>query len=161
MTCHQGREAKATIDAALATGAPRFRNVHYLPAGAILYGADAKVGYEYTGKTYASRWAHSGGSDCTSCHNPKNTKHTFAVAVNLAACNNCHSGAATVADIRLLRRADYDGDGKCLDRAKCATNEPLAEEIHGLADALLAQMQGTGAICYSGSAYPYWFKDLN
>ena len=161
MTCHSGREAKSTIDATIAGGRFSFRNVHYLPAGAVLYGNDAKVGYQYDGKTYAGRFTHSGGTDCVSCHNAKNTEHSFAVEDNLAQCKLCHAGATEVQDIRLFSRADYDGDGKCQDREKCATSETLPDELHGLADALMAQLQSVAAICYSSASYPYWFKDLN
>jgi len=60
ITCHQGREAKATIDAAIAvwlaagkpaypaTGNLGFKNVHYLAAAADVFGTEAQVAYEYT-----------------------------------------------------------------------------------------------------------------
>jgi hypothetical protein len=44
-TCHRGREAKATVDAAIAAGKPAFKNVHYLPAGAVKLGSAVHVGY--------------------------------------------------------------------------------------------------------------------
>ena len=51
LTCHQGRVSKADIDGAIggARGGTSlsFMNVHYLAAGATLFGTEAKVGYEY------------------------------------------------------------------------------------------------------------------
>jgi hypothetical protein len=62
MTCHQGRESTLTINAAnpsaVSTFTLSFRNVHYLSAGATLYGNRAAVAYQYTGKSYAPPWNH-------------------------------------------------------------------------------------------------------
>jgi hypothetical protein len=153
MTCHMGRESKATVDANIAGGSISFRNVHYFAAGATLLGSDAQVGYEYAGQTYAAKFTHTGGNDCNACHNGDATKHTFMASDNLARCQLCHGGAASTHDIRLTHVADYDGDG--------STTEPLAGELAGLQAAVLASMQASAAICYSGSAYPYFFKDTN
>jgi len=53
MTCHQGRESTASVNKAIAglaadTPDPKlnFLHVHYFPAGATIYGTEAKVGYE-------------------------------------------------------------------------------------------------------------------
>ncbi|HWU27016.1 MAG TPA: hypothetical protein VN154_11505, partial [Rhizomicrobium sp.] len=58
MSCHQGRESTASVNKAIAglpldTPDPKlnFLHVHYFPAGATLYGTEAKVAYEYAGKT--------------------------------------------------------------------------------------------------------------
>ena len=59
-TCHRGRESKATVDAAIAAGKPAFKNVHYLPAGAVKLGSAVHVGYEYDGKTYVGPLTHVG-----------------------------------------------------------------------------------------------------
>jgi len=56
MTCHQGRESKATVDARL-VGKPldtidatiTHSNVHYAATGGIVYGDAAQVAYQYTG----------------------------------------------------------------------------------------------------------------
>src|SRR5262249_42499405 len=65
MTCHQGRESTASLNKAIEgfgadTPDPKlkFVHVHYFPAGATLYGGEAKVGYEYPGKSYAKRFEH-------------------------------------------------------------------------------------------------------
>jgi predicted CXXCH cytochrome family protein len=153
-TCHSGREAKATIDAALAAGAPRFINVHYLPAASIKLGGQVHLGYEYTGQSYAGPLTHTGGTQCTSCHDPVASQHTFRVADSWASrCTICHADAnGDPTRIRLRHPADYDGDGN--------TSEPLADEIAGMAGKLLAAMQvKAGGLCYGPGAYPYFFKD--
>ena len=156
-TCHSGRESKASVDAAIASGKPAFKNVHYLPAGAVLNGSDAGVGYQYDGKTYRAKQTHVGGVSCVGCHAPETTEHSFDVHDNAAACQACH-GAIALTDIRLTSNADYDGDG--------SNTEPLEGELAGLEDALYAAIQATAAatgkyIVYSGSSYPYFFADTN
>jgi hypothetical protein len=57
MMCHQGRESTTSVEAKIKTAAPgtvddsmtgvSFMNVHYLAAGATLYGHEAQGGYEY------------------------------------------------------------------------------------------------------------------
>ena len=154
-TCHSGREGKATVDANIATGKYAFKNIHYAAAASIKNGADAQVGYEYPGKTYAKAWKHNAGDDCTYCHDPKLSKHTFQVSDSLSKCTACHSGVTKPSDIRMpSHNKDYDGDGN--------STEPLSEEIHTLSDALLAQILVEAAkgtkICYLGN-YPYWAVD--
>jgi len=161
MTCHQGRESKATIDAAIAGGTLGFRNVHYLPAGAVFYGADAHVGYEYDGHTYAARFNHAGpaSQQCSFCHDVSSVTHGFGPIVD-ASCTGCHA-EATAGDarsIRFNRALDYDGDG--------SNTEPLADEIAGLAGALMAAMQthagmGGNPLVYEGHTYPYFFIDTD
>jgi predicted CXXCH cytochrome family protein len=157
-SCHRGRESKATVDALLATGKSRFVNVHYLPAGAVKLGSAVHVGYEYTGQTYAGPLDHTGGNQCTSCHDPEGSHHTFAIRdAWQSRCKNCHADAnGEPTAIRLAHSADYDGDGN--------TGEPLAAEIDGLAAKLLAAMQaaaGASGLCYAPGSYPYFFKDPN
>jgi len=157
-TCHRGREAKSTVDAQLATGKPQFKNVHYLPAGATKLGSAVHVGYEYDGKTYAGPMTHMGGEQCTSCHDPSASHHTFRIADAWdATCHACHADAGGDATkIRLVHLADYDGDG--------SVTEPLAAEIDGLAAKLLTAMQSLAAspgLCYQPGAYPYFFKDTD
>jgi predicted CXXCH cytochrome family protein len=151
----RGREAKATIDAALKT-APRFLNVHYLPAGSTKLGVQAHLGYEYDGATYAGPLAHTGGTQCTSCHDPVATKHTFLIEDAFEArCKTCHADAnGNPKAIRNKHKLDYDGDGN--------VTEPLADEIAGMGTKLLAAMQakaGPTGLCYGPGAYPYFFKD--
>ena len=143
MTCHSGRKGKGDLDDATdgvdettVSAALRFQNVHYLSAGASLYGGDAHVGYEYEGKTYAGKFGHYGGvsAQCISCHDLAGEQHSFHVEFG-SSCTGCHSeGTAGDPDtIRKSRTTDYDGDGD--------NTEPLGDEIHALADALWAQIQ--------------------
>jgi hypothetical protein len=156
-TCHGGRNSKKEIDAAIASNQLRFINVHYLPGAATRQGSAAKVGYEYPGATYAGPLTHMGGVQCTSCHDPVSTGHTFQISDAWEArCKNCHADAnGDPNKIRLVHLMDYDGDG--------STSESLAAEIGGLGDRVLAAMQAataaSGGICYSDSANPYFFKD--
>lgn len=157
-TCHSGREAKATIDAKIAANSLGFRNVHYLPAAAIKNGSDAQVGYEYTGKTYAKAFKHNAGDDCTYCHDPKLSKHTFRVADSFSKCTTCHGSATKPEDIRMsLHSQDYDNDG--------SSTEPLKEEIATLSAALFTGIQlvaaTTSKICYDPGHHPYWFIDTD
>ena len=157
-SCHRGRESKSTVDAAIAAGKPTFKNVHYLPAGAVKLGSAVHVGYEYDGKTYVGPLTHVGGTQCTSCHDPAASHHTFKItdAWNTT-CRNCHADAnGDPKNIRLIRTVDYDGDG--------SNTEPLAGEIDGLAARTLAAMQAVAAapgLCYAEATYPYYFKDTN
>jgi hypothetical protein len=154
-TCHRGRESKATVDAQIATGKYKFLNVHYLAAGATKLGSAVHVGYEYDGKTYAGPLAHDGGTQCTSCHDPVSSHHTFRIvdAWDMT-CKSCHADAdGDPRNIRMIHLADTDGDGN--------TTEPLAAEIDGLAARLLSAMQAVAAVCYNGDANPYFFKDQN
>lgn len=159
-SCHSGRQGKGTIDAYLAsTSNPSFQNVHYLPSAGMKYGAEAGVGYEYDGKTYAGADPHmpqGANSECVFCHSPAATGHTFQPADHFGLCVNCHTGSASVEEIRWFgNTVDYDGDGDA--------GEPLAAELATYKDALLtalrtyADAHDLGAPCYSEHAYPYWF----
>jgi hypothetical protein len=153
-TCHSGREAKATIDAALAKNQVRFANVHYLPAGAVKQGSQAKVGYEYDGKSYAGPLVHQGGSQCTSCHGAVTTGHTFRIVdAWREQCQTCHADANRDAGaIRLTHKLDYDGDGNAAER--------LPDELAGIAAKLLAAMRAAApGLCYAAGTYPYYFKN--
>jgi predicted CXXCH cytochrome family protein len=154
-TCHRGRESKATVDAQIATGTYKFLNVHYLPAGATKLGSAVHVGYEYDGKTYAGPLVHQGGVQCTSCHDPVSSNHTFEIADAWdARCKSCHADAdGDSHNIRVIHTADTDGDGN--------TTESLAAEIDGLGARLLAAMQDVAPLCYDGDTYPYFFIDTN
>ena len=157
-TCHSGREAKATVDAAIAAGTYSFLNVHDMPAAAVNQGAAAQVGYEYDGLTYAGRYVHPEATGCGYCHGAAATEHTFDPDHDLTACQACHIGATATHELRLdFDATDWDGDG---DAA-----EPLADEIATVADALLAEIQraavasGGEPVCYDAHAYPYFFND--
>ncbi|MCU9847546.1 polyheme membrane-associated cytochrome C [Defluviimonas sp. WL0024] len=157
--CHQGRQSSVSVESALAgldedAVSPDlgFINVHYRAAAASLMGAAAHGGYEYPGKTYASRFTHVPGFDnCTGCHDP----HTLAVSAE--GCVACHK-TAEIADIR-THTGDYDADGDAAEGA--------AHEIAGLHDALgraigayAAEVAGAPVV-YAPDSYPYFFADLN
>jgi hypothetical protein len=157
VTCHQGRESKKSVDQAIADNKLSFKNVHYLAAGATLFGTDAKVGYEYDGKTYAGTFTHTGGAGCVDCHAPTKTEHSFDVHDNADKCSLCH-GSTNISSYRLTLTADYDGDG--------STSEPLADELNALGNLLYAAMQDAATdngtpLAYNGGAYPYFFADTN
>ena len=104
-SCHRGRESKSSVDAAIAAGKPAFKNVHYLPAGAVKLGSAVHVGYEYDGKTYVGPMTHVGGAQCTSCHDPVSSHHTFQITDAWSStCRNCHADAnGDPKNIRLIR----------------------------------------------------------
>lgn len=157
-TCHAGRASKKDIDAVIASGKLAFVNVHYLPAAGMKLGGAAIMGYQYPLATYAGPLTHTGGTQCTSCHDPRSSKHTFLIEDAWdASCRSCHADAnGDPKLIRLRHRADYDGDGN--------VTETLAQEIAGMATKTFKAMQaaaGAGALCYSSAVYPYFFKDTD
>jgi len=179
MTCHQGRESKKSVDDAIAawvdtnsngysdsadTKPLSFKNIHYLPAGATLYGHDALVGYEYSGKSYSGKFAHWGDEtiQCGYCHEASASDHSFEPTFVSATCAiaGCHTEVTgnDIETIRKNRSLDYDNDG--------SATEKLKDEVAGLQAALLAQMQSVATgigkpIAYSAASYPYFFNDNN
>lgn len=156
--CHSGRASKATVDAQIATGQFRFVNVHYLPAAGTKLGNAATVGYEYPDRVYAGPLAHMGGVQCTSCHAPVASQHSFRIEDTWdARCGICHADAnGDPEKVRLVHLADYDGDGD--------VSEPLRAEIDGMAATLLVAMRaaaGAPGLCYDAGAYPYFFADTD
>lgn len=159
MTCHQGRQSGAGVDAAIATlpldtPSPKlkFLNVHYRAAASTVWGTVAKIGYEYAGSDYQGRFAHVGTvNECVECHDP------HALDVRVETCVRCH-GPENLRDIR-ISTVDYDGDGKA--------GEGMFGEIETLQHRLLAAMQtyaksqGHKAIAYDAHSYPYFFVDTN
>jgi hypothetical protein len=158
LECHQGRESTVSVEKSLANLDPdkpsdtiRFRNIHYLAAGATLFGTDAKGMYEYAGKTYAGQFAHvEGFNKCTACHD------AHALEPKVAACKGCH-GTDDPTQIRKNSTEDYNGNGN--------KTEGLSAEVTGMRDALYKGIQayakkvaGTG-IVYDTASYPYFFVD--
>ncbi len=163
MTCHQGLEAAASVNKAIAnlpadTPDPKlsFIHIHYFPAGATLFGTQAKVAYEYPGKGYAGRFNHMPNvNTCTGCHQA----HTGEVKIER--CGACHTGVQRLADltgIRMSTRGDLDGNGK---------EEGLALEIANLEQELYKAIQtyaknvGGKPIGFTKVLYPYWYADPN
>jgi hypothetical protein len=163
MTCHQGVESTNDVNKAIAgigddSIEPKleFINVHYAAAGAMLFGAMARVGYEYPGKTYAGRFQHrTPYNRCTACHET----HTVAIKVN--DCAACHREVTDKASLRKIRvsKVDYDGNGD--------VTEGLAQEIDHLRERLLAAFMAYAKtvarkpIAYKIDVYPYFFADTN
>ncbi len=169
MECHQGRESKVSVDAAIEkagvadepdTISPDlgFRNIHYFAAAATQFGTQAKGGYEYDGKSYDIKFAHVEGLDtCKSCHNP----HTL--EVNVETCTTCHEGVTTVEDLFDVRMAgsemDYDGDGN-VEEGILAEVQGVQEVLYETIISYTKELTGT-PIVYSPTAYPYFFYDTN
>jgi hypothetical protein len=153
MSCHRGRESMATLDAKLAPLVAAGNkdmttsNVHYLPAGATLYGKDAKVAYMFRpSTTYSGKWAHNGGASaqCKYCHvqgktpiemmtaGTADTSHTFKARFSSNCL--CHSEVLDsdieTFGIQVFRTIDYDG----------VPRNTLKAEVDSFAVALLAQI---------------------
>ena len=157
-SCHKGRAGKADVDAAIAAGKPALQDIHHLPAAAVKLGSEVHGGYEYPGKTYVGALSHIGGTQCTSCHDPVASHHTFEITDAWSGhCSVCHADAnGDPKNIRVIHTLDYDGDGD--------TMEPLADEIAGLAGSTLAAMQAAApapGLCYTPDVYPFFFVDTN
>ncbi len=163
ISCHQGRESTVSVNESIAgkdldtpSSSVRFKNSHYFPAGATLFGTEAKGAYEYAGKAYNGRSRHVTSpvpsvDSCHECHDP----HKLEVKVET--CRMCHNVVTGPRDIRRDTTTDYDGDG--------SSTEPLVEEIETLQDKLYTAIQDYAAsvsgtpIMYDSHSYPYWFKD--
>lgn len=167
MQCHQGRESAVSVNAAIEKAAVDedtvseelgFLNIHYFAAAATKYGTVAKGGYEYEGKSYDAFFSHvEGYQSCIQCHD------SHSLEVKVEECSACHSGVATVEDLRKVRMqgslVDYDGDGDL--------SEGIASEIAGLQELLYQAIQayaqevaGTPVV-YDAGSYPYFFIDSN
>ncbi len=163
MTCHQGRESTASVNKAVGkTGDDQvmpklvFINVHYTAAGATLMGTKARVGYEYSGKTYAGRFPHRAPyTGCINCH------ELHALKVKVADCSACHKEVTGKASLHKIRvsKVDYDGNQNI--------NEGIAEEIEHMRTRLLAAIQkyaktvAQKPIAYDPHTFPYFFVDNN
>jgi hypothetical protein len=164
MNCHQGRQSKGSVDAAVAdldsdavAEDLNFLNVHYFAAGATLYGNEVQGAYEYDGKDYLGRNEHVDDFDtCTECHS------THQLEVKVQECADCHDGVEVKEDLQTIREseADFDGDGD--------TAEGIAGEIETMSEALYVALQdyaasidGAESIVYESHSYPYFFIDTN
>lgn len=160
LECHQGRESSVSLTNALkglepdtASDKIRFKNVHYLGAGATWFGSQVMGMFQYADKQYAGAFTHAPGVDsCTTCHD----KH--ALSPNTSACKGCH-GVDDPTMIRMNSKADYDGDGK--------TDGGVAVELKGMQTKLYAELQkyakdkAKAGLIYDTNAYPYFYLDAN
>ena len=168
MECHQGRESTVSVNTALEEAGVvdedtvsedlGFLNIHYYAAAATKYGTLAQGGYQYEGKSYDANFAHVDGFDsCVECHD----SHTLQVKVQ--SCGECHTGIATVEDLKDIRMqgslVDYDGDGD--------VDEGIYFELLGLQELLFQAIQAYGdevsgtPVVYDSLNYPYFFIDTN
>lgn len=161
ISCHQGRESTTSMNNALKgkddkTVDPKisFKNIHYLGAGATLFGGDVQGAYQYADKQYVGQNMHADPkgamNKCKDCHD------VHALDVKVDACKTCH-GDAKPEDIR-KSEIDYDGDGD--------VTEGIKGEITTLSDALFAEIQKYAAansqpILYDTASYPYYFLDAD
>jgi len=116
--CHQGLEDGSGVDDDIAADAPGFRNMHYLPAGATLFGMK---GYEYYGQTYVGEHTFHVMAGCTGCHMADDPPiddvggHTFHIAYgsteNTAFCStSCHPSMNSLDDpVDYAHMSDWDG----------------------------------------------------
>ncbi len=137
MECHQGRASGVQVAEAIA-GLPADTvnteisapSIHNSPAGPMLYGSEARGGYEYEGKDYAKRYSHVADFDtCLDCHDAHD------LSVDARQCNACHIEAVDMPNVRNIRTSsiDYDGDGD--------TTEGILREIETLEGRLLIAME--------------------
>lgn len=160
MQCHQGRESTESVNKAIAgmdldKPEPKlnFVHVHYLQAGATMYGTEAKIGYEYAGKAYAGRSQHPVNT-CTSCHDPHGLR------VKVETCITCHASVTDEGDLPRIRmsKGDLDGNGR---------EDGIGQEIASLKTQLYTAIQqyartmGGVPIAFSPEAFPYWYADRN
>ena len=162
ITCHQGRESSTSVNNYLGSkeddtvdNSLSFKNIHYLGAGATLFGADAAGAYQYSGKEYSGQNMHAAPTGamnkCKDCHD------VHALQVKVDSCSTCHGDAAPE-EIR-MSDVDYDGDGD--------TTEGISGEIQTLAEALYTEIQAYGEttaatpIIYDSHSHPYFFVDAD
>ena len=161
--CHQGTRAGTDVESAAAdlpedtvNAELSFINVHYFIGGAVRFGSDVTVGYEYPDMSYAGFYAHvEDYQACTDCHDAHSLEITPS---ECAACHPAVSDYASLLDIRVEETPDYDGDGD--------TTEGIYDELSTIHQTLYQAIQAYAGdvieapIIY-GSSYPYWFHDTN
>jgi hypothetical protein len=157
ISCHMGRESTTSMNNALkgkeadvVDPGVRFKNIHYLAAGATIFGGETMGAYQYEGKEYVGQNMHASKdgkmNKCQDCHD------VHALEPKLEACDTCHD----TQDPTAIRKSetDFDGDGD--------VTEGIAGEVQTLSDALYAEIQtyaaaNGGAIEYKGDSYPYFY----
>ncbi|MCP5105808.1 MAG: hypothetical protein GY950_20640 [bacterium] len=180
LNCHSGRASGKDVDAKIgaSTGPYTFTNIHYFPTAAVLFGSEAKGGYEYPFKSYVGRKTFSSHGDnfatCVECHmGTKGADSMISHNVhkpNPADCVICHGrddsqpypgrdpAKFKFSGIRPGSTPDYDGDGNVTESVKA--------EIQGLEATLYYRLQAVAyasgkPLIYDSHAYPYFFNDKN
>ena len=165
--CHQGREDGSHIDDDIADNAPQFQDMHYLPAGATLYGMK---GYEYPGKSYAGEHTFHVLAGCTGCHMAEDDPplddvggHTFHMAnvpaggatiENTAFCEaSCHPTMSALDNPGVARTVDWSGIGPA--SAKNEVAYLLTVLLHNAIEAYDGNNDATPDVYYLGG-YPYF-----
>ncbi len=161
--CHQGTRSGVDVENAImdlpedgVNADLSFINVHYRIGGAVRFGSEVNVGYEYPGMSYAGFYPHvEDYQDCTQCHD----SHSLDITPSeCAACHPTVSGYDDLHDIRVEDTPDYDGDGD--------TTEGVYGELVTIHEALYGAIQTyasdvIGESIVYGHNYPYWFYDTN
>lgn len=180
MTCHRGRESKLTLDTADPTGATStftlsFKNVHYLSAGATMYGSKAGVMYQYPGNSYAQRWDHDQSylqpypaaadtkARCTFCH-MDNGSHSFQPEVT-STCTFCHINSTSIDDLTPAFRLEDNYDNDAATKPKAEFEVFRARLLTAIQDycetAKNNTVAGANYVAYDEHAYPYFVVDTN
>ncbi len=161
--CHAGRRHSGFVENAIAA-LPEdevneelgFINVHYLVGGAVRFGSEVSVGYEYPGKEYVGFYEHVPDYQrCTDCHD------AHSLAITPSECAACHPVVSTLADLRDIRMdttQDFDGDGD--------TREGIFHELMGVHHLLYEAIQTyaeevIGQPIRYAARSPNWFIDNN
>lgn len=161
--CHQGTRSGANVEEAtqdlpedVVNTELGFVNVHYKIGGAVRYGAESAVGYEYPGQTYAGYFLHAADYQvCADCHDP----HALTIdPTDCAACHPVVSDHASIYSVRSEDTPDYDGDGDTTEGVY-GEIETMHEMMYSAIQQYATEVAGT-PIIYA-SAYPYWFIDTN
>ena len=161
--CHQGTRSGINVTNAVGelpedevNEELSFINVHYKIGGAVRYGSEVTVGYEYPGKDYLGFYPHvEEYQACTDCHD----SHSLAITPSeCAACHPVVSDLGDLRDIRIGSTRDFDGDGDI--------SEGVYGEMSTIHEMLYAAIQDYASevagqpIIYAYS-FPYWFNDTN
>ena len=161
--CHQGtRSGVAVADATVDLPDDEvnedlgFINVHYKVAGAVRYGSEVQVGYEFPGKDYIGYYPHvEDYQQCVDCHDP------HSLEITASECAACHPAVSDLGDLRSIRveeTPDFDGDGD--------TTEGIYGELITVHEMLYNSIQAYAAdvigepILYAAQ-FPYWYIDPN
>jgi hypothetical protein len=163
MECHQGRRSSQDVENSvmnlpddMVNEDLGFINVHYRVGGAVRFGSEVAVSYEYPNQNYIGFYPHVDDyQQCTDCHDP----HSLAITpTECAACHPVVSGFENLRDIRMEGTPDFDGDGDI--------SEGLYGELMGVHRLLYETIQVYAAevigepIVYQDQN-PYWFSDTD